>query len=110
MKNIKKYEKKYYFAYIFNKKIKLIIILELKKSEYLKDNNIRTFLDERTESVGKKIRDNTVQKIPYILTIGDKEVKSKNLAIRDNKGKVKFDVKVDDFIKDISTIITKKKA
>lgn len=80
-----------------------------KINQQLVDANVRTFLDDRSESVGKKIRDNTVQKIPFILTIGDKEVKSKKLAIRDNKGKVKFGVKVDDFIKDISKIIVNKK-
>jgi len=53
-----------------------------KLKEELEKNNIRVEVDDRTESIGKKVRDNQMQKIPYIITIGDKEIQSNELAIR----------------------------
>lgn len=44
--------------------------------------NIRVEVDDRTESVGKKISDNIKDKTPYALVVGEKEVKSKKLAVR----------------------------
>ena len=77
--------------------------------EKLKENDIRVEFDSRSESIGKKVRDAISLKIPYIITIGDKEVKSKKLAIRTRDGKVKFNVSVDKFIKDVKEEIKTKK-
>jgi len=51
----------------------------------LKVANIRVEFDATGESVGKKIRNAEMQKIPYMLVLGDKEVKSKKLAVRSRK-------------------------
>ena len=51
----------------------------------LKAANIRVEFDESDESVGKKIRNAEMQKIPYMLVLGEKEVKSKKLAVRSRK-------------------------
>ena len=67
--------------------------------EELKSNNIRVELDERQESIGKKVRDAQLMKIPIVITIGDKEVEAKTLAVRE-QGKVKFGIKLDSFIHD----------
>jgi len=67
----------------------------------LKEENLRAELDDRNETIGKKVRDAQSQKFNYILTIGDKEIKNKRLAIRTRDNKVEFDVKVEDFIKKI---------
>jgi threonyl-tRNA synthetase len=48
----------------------------------LKENGIRVELDDRNESIGKKIRDAEMQKIPYMLIIGEKEMTAKSVAIR----------------------------
>jgi threonyl-tRNA synthetase len=69
--------------------------------EKLKENNIRTESDLRNLSIGKKVRDAQVEKINYMITIGDKEVKDKKLAVRSRDGKVKFGVSPDKFIKDL---------
>lgn len=50
--------------------------------EELKNNGIRTEIDERSESVGRKIRDAEMQKIPYMLIVGDKEIAAKKVAVR----------------------------
>ena len=51
--------------------------------EELKKNNIRAELDLRNESIGKKIREAKLQKIPYLLVIGQKEVTTQKIAVRE---------------------------
>ena len=48
----------------------------------LEDAGIRTQLDERTESVGKKIRDAELHKVPYMLVVGDQEQADGTVAVR----------------------------
>ena len=43
---------------------------------------IRTEVDDRTESVGRKIRDAELQKAPYMLVVGDKEQDEQQVAVR----------------------------
>lgn len=54
--------------------------------ERLKRENARVELDTRSESVNKKIRDAQVQKIPYALVVGDKEVEGGTVAVRERSG------------------------
>tara|TARA_Y100000310_G_C20682951_1_gene817129 strand:+ start:197 stop:1900 length:1704 start_codon:yes stop_codon:yes gene_type:complete len=77
--------------------------------EKFKENDIRTEIDNRNESISKKVRDAQNQKINYMITIGDKEIKSKKLAIRTRDGKVSFNVSIDKFIKDLQKEIKDKK-
>lgn len=51
----------------------------------LNNNGIRVEIDSRTESIGKKIRESELQKIPYMLIIGDKEVEEGSISIRKYK-------------------------
>jgi threonyl-tRNA synthetase len=48
----------------------------------LRDAGIRAELDERGESVGKKIREAEVRKVPYMLVVGDKEAEAGEVAVR----------------------------
>lgn len=48
----------------------------------LKNSEIRTFVDERSEKIGKKIRDAEVKKVPFMLIIGEKEVDNQQVAVR----------------------------
>lgn len=48
----------------------------------LAKHDIRGFIDERNETIGKKIRDNEVKKIPILLIVGEKEIESKGVAVR----------------------------
>jgi threonyl-tRNA synthetase len=43
---------------------------------------VRVEIDERTETIGKKIRESEMQKIPFMLIVGDKEEKAKKIALR----------------------------
>jgi threonyl-tRNA synthetase len=62
----------------------------LKISDQLSENNkIRTDIDDRDESVGKKIRDSESEWIRYTLVIGDKEIKTQMFSVRDRDFKSK---------------------
>ena len=49
---------------------------------FLNNSDIRTLIDERNEKIGKKIRDNELKKIPYLLIVGEKEEKEGTVAVR----------------------------
>lgn len=53
-----------------------------KVSKFLNNCDIRTLVDERNEKIGKKIRDNELKRIPYLLIVGEKEVNSDSVAVR----------------------------
>lgn len=50
--------------------------------DYLKNHDIRGFIDDRNESTKRKIRDCEVQKIPYMLIVGEKEEESETVSVR----------------------------
>ena len=64
----------------------------------LKSAGIRAVLDERNEKIGHKIRENAMQKIPYIAVVGNKEKESGAVAVRARGNKDLGAVKIDDFI------------
>ena len=78
---------------------------KLKKD--LENKNIRTELDDRSESIGKKIVD-AHKEIPfYIITVGDREIESDNLAIRTRDNKI-MNIKKDKFIQETIISINKR--
>ncbi len=69
-----------------------VIPVSVKHEEYarnvyedLKDKGFRVELEDRNETLGKKIRFAEIDKIPYVLVVGDKEVESKTVAVRKRK-------------------------
>jgi len=77
--------------------------------EKLRNEGIRAELDSRSETVSYKVRDAEIQKVPYILTLGPKEEEKKAVAVRDKEGKVRFGVKVSDFVAQLNMEISEKK-
>ena len=74
----------------------------------LKDQNFRVELDKRSESMQSRIRDAEMQKTPYVIVIGEKEVKANKLAIRQrSKGDLGL-LSLDKFIDKIKAEIEKK--
>lgn len=62
---------------------------ELNGDKGNKDDGLRIVLDARNETIGKKIRESEMQKIPYLLVIGAKEVEAKTVAVRERgKGNI----------------------
>ncbi len=58
----------------------------LKLEETFKNNGFRVISDLRNEKIGFKIRERTIQKIPYLLVIGDKEIETHSVAVRTRSG------------------------
>jgi threonyl-tRNA synthetase len=52
----------------------------------LQDKGFRVEADLRNEKIGFKIREHTLQRVPYLLVVGDREVEQRALAVRDRKG------------------------
>jgi threonyl-tRNA synthetase len=52
----------------------------------LKDAGLRVGLDDRQEKIGYKIREAQLQKVPYMLVVGDKEVAEATVAVRSRQG------------------------
>ena len=68
----------------------------------LDENGIRVEIDDKPRKISYKIREAQLQKIPYMLIIGDKEVENESVAVRLRSGKDLGDLKVDEFISKIT--------
>lgn len=67
----------------------------------LKNNNIRAEVDNRSETIGKKIREGELQKIPYMIIVGDKEIESGKISVRKYGEGDKGQTEVNDLIEEI---------
>ncbi|MGC8681936.1 MAG: threonine--tRNA ligase [Candidatus Acidifodinimicrobium sp.] len=74
----------------------------------LKENGIRVEIDDSNSTLDRKIRDSQLEKVPYTVVIGEKEEKGKTIAVRDRSGKTKYNVNLDEFIKDTKSKIEKR--
>lgn len=63
-----------------NEKVRPHAVEVLKK---LETQNVRAQLDDRNESLNKKIREAELQKIPYLLVVGEREAKDKTVSVRE---------------------------
>jgi len=54
--------------------------------DFLKKQGFRVSADLRNEKIGFKIREHTIQRIPYLLVIGDREAESNSVAVRTRTG------------------------
>ncbi len=69
--------------------------------EALRVAGLRADLDDRSESVGKRIRDGQLQKVPYLLVVGDREEEAKAVSVR-ARGEEKGAVTVEQFVKEVT--------
>lgn len=60
--------------------------------------DIRGYIDERNESIGRKIRDTELKRIPYMLIVGDKEAEEGNVSVRRQGEGDKGAMSLDEFI------------
>ena len=86
-----------------------VLTINDKVSEYakkitaeLQEKNIRVASDERNESIGKKIREAEMQKIPYILVIGEKEAEASKVAVRERGKRDLGSMAIEEFLKSIN--------
>lgn len=77
-------------------------------TDELKNVNIRVELDNRNETTSAKIRDAELQKIPYMIIVGEKEAKAKNISIRARGDKNLGPMTLEEFLAKIKSEIEKK--
>ncbi|MCK5169061.1 MAG: threonine--tRNA ligase, partial [Bacteroidales bacterium] len=64
---------------------------------FLNNCDIRTLIDDRNEKIGKKIRDNELKRIPYLLIVGEKEVENETVSVRVQGDGDKGSMKLEEF-------------
>jgi threonyl-tRNA synthetase len=74
----------------------------------LKDAGFRVELDDRSEKIGYKIREAQLEKIPYMLIVGEKEMSEKAVSVRSRKQGDKGIMKLDEFIAMLSEEVENK--
>ena len=75
----------------------------------LENHDIRAQIDNRNESIGRKIRDAEMQKTPFMLIIGEEEEKNNTISIRRHgqEGKGNITVTIEEFAKIVNDEISK---
>ena len=76
--------------------------------EIIKKNNIRCDSDLRNEKITYKIREHSIQRIPFLIVIGDRETESRQVAVRTQKGEDLGSMSIDDFISHVTKDIISK--
>lgn len=80
----------------------------LEAVESLKKADIRAQADIRSESMQAKVRDHTLQKVPYLVIIGDQEVQKKTVAVRTRRGEDLKGMSLESFLTKLKTEIEAK--
>ena len=75
----------------------------------LKEAGIRVNFDDRNEKIGHKIRENAMQKIPYLLVVGGKELETGSVAVRARGNKDLGSMPVEKFIELVKNDVKEKK-
>ncbi|MFL1732089.1 threonine--tRNA ligase [Moraxella oculi] len=75
----------------------------------LQNQGFRAISDLRNEKIGFKIRERTLERIPFMLVLGDKEVESNTVNVRTREGENLGSMSLDEFVKVLDTAIDKKR-
>lgn len=67
-------------------------------SEFLNNSDIRTIIDDRNEKIGRKIRDNEMKRIPYLLIVGEQEFENQSVSVRKQGDGDKGTMKMEEFV------------
>lgn len=100
--------------WLMNTQIRLIPVNEIFTSKcidiikYLKENNIRADVDDREESLSKKIREAEMEWIQYIVIIGEKEIANNTISVRDRMKKSSYEISVEELKEKIKTQVKDK--
>jgi len=78
--------------------------------DFLNNSDICTLIDDRNEKIGKKIRDNELKRIPYLLIIGEKELENGTVSVRKQGEGDKGSMKIEEFAEFIRGEIKKEVA
>jgi len=72
-----------------------------KTAEILREQNFRVQMFDHNETLGKKIREAEMQKIPYLLIIGDKEIQQEAVSVRQRSKGDLGSIKIDEFLEKV---------
>ncbi|MBT3520896.1 MAG: threonine--tRNA ligase [Gammaproteobacteria bacterium] len=86
-------------ANIADKHVEFAVEIE----KMFKESGFRCSLDLRNEKIGYKIREHIIAKIPYVVIIGEKEVSSRSISVREHDGTEHKLISADDFISKLSS-------
>ncbi len=75
--------------------------------EILNNSDICTVIDDRNDKIGKKIRDNELKRIPYLLVVGEKEAENGSISVRKQGEGDKGSMKIEKFVEFINEEIKK---
>ncbi len=70
--------------------------------QMLEDKDVRVIVDDRNEKIGRKIRDNELKRIPYMLIVGEKEAEQGLVSVRQQGAEEKGQMKVEEFARFIN--------
>ena len=68
-----------------------------KVQEYLDSKDVRAYIDDRNEKIGRKIRDNELKRVPYMLIVGEKEAADGLVSMRKQGGGEQAQMKMEEF-------------
>ncbi len=78
-----------------------------KVAKELNDKDIRAIVDDRNEKIGKKIRDNELKRIPYLLIVGEKEAENGEISVRKQGEGDKGSMKITTFAENLTEEVEK---
>ena len=78
-----------------------------KVAKELNDKDIRAIVDDRNEKIGKKIRDNELKRIPYLLIVGEKEAENGEISVRKQGEGDKGSMKITTFAQNLAEEVEK---
>ncbi|MBI4150307.1 threonine--tRNA ligase [Candidatus Woesearchaeota archaeon] len=73
------------------------------------DAGLRVAIDDRSESIPKKVREAQLEQVNYILVVGDQEIKNKTVTVRTRNNEVVGEKKVDELVKALQREVAEKK-
>jgi threonyl-tRNA synthetase len=74
----------------------------------LESKGIRVKIDLRNEKIGFKIREHSMQRVPYLVIIGDKELEEQNMTVRTQKGDDLGSLSIENFSAQLAQVIANK--
>ena len=71
-------------------------------SKYLDEQGVRATIDDRNEKIGRKIRDNEIKRVPYMVIVGEKEAADGLVSMRCQGGGEQATMRIDEFAKRVN--------
>ena len=78
------------------------------QAQQLRQEGFRVEVDERNEKIGKKIRETTLEKVPFMLVVGDRDMENKTVSVRTRAGEDLGAMSLEDFAAKLRDIVDNK--